>query len=1032
MRMWQIQFHQARRYGLLVCLFYCFVGTSCRLWAQAEDDTKAVIQHRFEKQIKPFFAEFCIHCHDEDEMEAGIRLDRLEPDFADSQLYLWQDLLKQLKSGAMPPEDEAAPPEDLRDKIIDSVQAGIDFAAAREVENNGVIRRLTVSQYKNTLQDLLGISEDLTEVLPPDGVSEAGFLNDAAVLGMSPLQLEYYFEIAEKALDICIVDAKHIPTVQKFEIALGDSINPLPFPEKLILGANNHLLDNDDFVVSELATPKSFEYVPFKMRTNYRFIEGYEGNSTVRGWREYDSIYHSVFACMRGTSGYDLGEAYELVPSGLLLRPAIPSEEIWQQSSTYGPRANFKISLRELPASGNFRVRVRASKYRDAMLLDAKPSEFEAGDPSLDPKATALVDLSGSDRVASVGDLEQGKVYLVRLIVTRRKNQDDQKNAKLAKSSKIELNVDGIQTTRTIPLAKQSKEQDEANGPMFVDFAVFRCQHSECELSVKADASVAVNSVQFVELAGDSKLATRFVAFENRNPLVGVHLGLRRDCGSTMKPVEMPLEVTGEQPSDFVFHGAINNYPRPYVETDNVNYLAGVREIGVRHEFTDGRETPRLNIHSIEFEGPYYESWPPAQHAAIFVPPENETTAGSALHARQILREFMGRAYRRPPSHAEVTDCFSVWQTARESGESFESAVKDALLVVLTSPQFLFLAEQSESPEPEPLSSFELASKLAYFLWDRGPDAELLQLASSGELRNSLAEQTDRMIDSPKFHFFVEQFVSQWLSLDKFDVVEVNAELYPKLTRDTRTQLRREPIEFMHYLWRKNFSLQKMVDSEFILANEVVASYYGLGNTTESRLEFKPIPHGRDDLGGILSQASILAGLSDGTESNPVKRGAWFARKMIAEPPDPPPPNVPDIGEIDASLPLRKRLELHRNQPGCANCHSGIDPYGVPFEEYDAAGRIERSRSKEETLSTLPDGTEVHGVRELKAYLREQAFSKFRFSFAKHLLTYAVGRQLTFREDKDLRKQFEELPTDSLGMRDLLHLIVQSDTFMMK
>ena len=85
------------------------------------------------------------------------------------------------------------------------------------------------------------------------------------------------------------------------------------------------------------------------MRTAYEFIEGYAGNDTVRGWKKYDSIYHSVFACMRGTPGYPKGQAQQVVPTGLLLRPAIPSPEIFGVSNTYGPMANFKISLRELP-----------------------------------------------------------------------------------------------------------------------------------------------------------------------------------------------------------------------------------------------------------------------------------------------------------------------------------------------------------------------------------------------------------------------------------------------------------------------------------------------------------------------------------------------------------------------------------------------------------------------------------------------------------------------------------------------------------
>ena len=74
-------------------------------------------------------------------------------------------------------------------------------------------------------------------------------------------------------------------------------------------------------MVTQLTAEKSFDIDPFFMQTKYRFHEGYQGNATVRGWRDYDSIYHAVFACMRGNNGYPKGKAYETVPDGLLLRP---------------------------------------------------------------------------------------------------------------------------------------------------------------------------------------------------------------------------------------------------------------------------------------------------------------------------------------------------------------------------------------------------------------------------------------------------------------------------------------------------------------------------------------------------------------------------------------------------------------------------------------------------------------------------------------------------------------------------------------
>ena len=179
-----------------------------------------------------------------------------------------------------------------------------------------------------------------------------------------------FIAVVVTLLDRSIVDVRSRPAIQNFRVDLGAAINSAPCPDKLILGADSLLLNNADFVVTQLTPQKPFAFEPFFMQTKFRFIEGYQGNDTVRGWRDYDSIYHAVFACMRGTHGYPKGRAYDTVPQGLLLRPAIPSAEVFGVESTYGPRANFKISLRELPDRGRFRVTVTAAKSDDGLLLD--------------------------------------------------------------------------------------------------------------------------------------------------------------------------------------------------------------------------------------------------------------------------------------------------------------------------------------------------------------------------------------------------------------------------------------------------------------------------------------------------------------------------------------------------------------------------------------------------------------------------------------------------------------------------------------
>jgi hypothetical protein len=285
------------------------------------------------------------------------------------------------------------------------------------------------------------------------------------------------------------------------------------------------------------------------------------------------------------------------------------------------------------------------------------------------------------------------------------------------------------------------------------------------------------------------------------------------------------------------------------------------------------------------------------------------------------------------------------------------------------------------------------------------------------------------MIGNPRFARFVEEFTSRWLALDKFAVLEPDRERFPRLTRDTRMQLRQEPVQFFGHLIRNNLSVRNLIDSDFMIANEVVASYYDFADRTESGFDFVAIPHSGSELGGVLTQAAILAGLSDGRESNPVKRGAWVARRIIAEPPDDPPPNVPTLAD-DLQLSLRERLERHRNQRGCAQCHAKIDPWGIPFEEFDAGGR--RKMQPVAAHSTLPDRTEVAGFQELQRYLAEERLDQVAFSVLKHLAIYATGRNLTYNELRDLKRDGSELRATGYRVQDLLRLVVHSPMFLEK
>ena len=192
-----------------------------------------------------------------------------------------------------------------------------------------------------------------------------------------------------------------------------------------------------------------------------------------------------------------------------------------------------------------------------------------------------------------------------------------------------------------------------------------------------------IDRLVLTRLPEDNRLAQEFSRFENRNPNLGVYMGLRRDCGHTCLQIQGPLPVANNDLQSYVFEGSINNYPRPFVEKGNDNYLAGVREITVRNEYTDGRDMPRLLLASVEFEGPLYESWPPASHQAIFIPSENR--ANLDLYASEIIKSFAGRAFRRPITSDELRRLKKTWKTFYKANHDFQHSIRETLVVILTS-----------------------------------------------------------------------------------------------------------------------------------------------------------------------------------------------------------------------------------------------------------------------------------------------------------------------------------------------------------
>lgn len=396
-------------------------------------------------------------------------------------------------------------------------------------------------------------------------------------------------------------------------------------------------------------------------------------------------------------------------------------------------------------------------------------------------------------------------------------------------------------------------------------------------------------------------------------------------------------------------------------------------------------------------------------------------------YAREIIERFCFDAFRRTRPSSEFVDALhEIYRDERKNGRSFVEAVRESLAVVLSSPGFLYLPAPGDGKGR--LNGRELACRLAYLLWGAPPDDKLYASAEAGRLLQSdgLTDEVERMLKDPRSNRFVESFVSQWLDLPWLDMIVVEKEF--QFSKGRRDSARKETLVFFEKLIRDDLSARNLIDSEFLMIDDVLADFYGLSVPTGNGFRQVKLA-AKSTRGGLLGQSAILTMTSTGRRTSPVERGVFVAEKLRGTPPPPPPPNVPQL-EVDGELEMRKMLEQHASTPQCASCHRRIDPLGFALESFDVVGR-ERKPSKSypfDTHGSLPDGRKFDGPNGLKSVLMADSERMAR-GLLKSVLTYAWGRPVGFGDEQEMSQIMSRWAKSDYGMRQLVHLVVQSDTF---
>ncbi len=363
--------------------------------------------------------------------------------------------------------------------------------------------------------------------------------------------------------------------------------------------------------------------------------------------------------------------------------------------------------------------------------------------------------------------------------------------------------------------------------------------------------------------------------------------------------------------------------------------------------------------------------------------------------AREILTRLASRAFRRPAAADEVERLLKLFDVGEKHESEFERAMALPLRALLVSPHFLFRVEGSAGDGVQPLTDWELATRLSYFLWSSMPDDELFELARKGALKDPavLEAQAIRMLKDPRAAALAENFAPQWLQVRRLEEIHFDPKLFPAFDARLREDMIREVVLFFEAILREDRSVLDLLDADFTFVNDRLARHYGLAASPGSGFQRVKLPDGRR--GGVVTMAAVLAATSDPDRTSPVKRGKWVLEAILGTPPPPP---VPDAANLkpepdDARLTLRQRMERHRRDPNCASCHSRMDPIGFGLENFDALGawRDRDGNLPLDVSATLPDGRTFKGPVELKNLLKERK-DDFVACLVEKLMTYGLGR----------------------------------------
>ncbi|MEM6989930.1 MAG: DUF1592 domain-containing protein, partial [Myxococcota bacterium] len=432
------------------------------------------------------------------------------------------------------------------------------------------------------------------------------------------------------------------------------------------------------------------------------------------------------------------------------------------------------------------------------------------------------------------------------------------------------------------------------------------------------------------------------------------------------------------------------------------NSVAPVSE-GQATVFLDAAETLAATAVAEQLDG-----WLPCDHA------ESSCT-------EPFIVDLARRAFRRPLTTEESAALTQLYRESRDAWGA-DKGIEMALTAVLSSPQFLYHLEVGLTDAAEadavPLTAFEIAARLSFYLWGSIPDDELFAAAEADALSTAdeIEAQARRMLADPRASKTIDTFHRQWLELDAIDERPKDPDAFPEWSPALAAAMRDETLAFTHHVMVDGDAhLSTLLGASYTFADDSVAAIYGVPPSTraDGRVELGP-----NERSGILTHPSFLAGRAHELDPSWVLRGKFVRNQLMCQT-LPPPPDDADFTEPNDP----DRL----TDPQCASCHTLLDPVGQGFDGYDAIGRFTGQQVQGEVLGGESEAAgPFDGPVALAAKLVDAG--EVHACLADRWFVYATRHEVTPADACSMglaTTAFE----DGLDLRELVVAITRTDAF---